>query len=142
MLGHGRFLIDGSFGIGLEGYTDSRLVSGEGRFLGILSRETGIPLSSAAESQTPSFTVKTAAASDPVPQLGEDESYRLEVSATHVQLTAANPLGVLHGLQTFLQLVRITPQGFSVPAVTIDDQPRFPWRGLMIDEDATSSPSM
>jgi hexosaminidase len=133
VLGHGQFLIDGSFGIGLEGYTDSRLVSGEGRFLGILSRETGIPLSSAAESQTPSFTVKTAAASDPVPQLGEDESYRLEVSATHVQLTAANPLGVLHGLQTFLQLVRITPQGFSVPAVTIDDQPRFPWRGLMID---------
>jgi hexosaminidase len=42
-------------------------------------------------------------------------------------------LGILHGLQTFLQLVRVTPQGFSVPVVTIDDEPRFPWRGLMID---------
>src|SRR6185437_717041 len=64
---------------------------------------------------------------------GENESYHLEISANHVELTAPNPLGILHGLQTFLQLVRTTPQGFSVPVVTIDDQPRFPWRGLMID---------
>ena len=26
-----------------------------------------------------------------------------------------------------------SPQGFVVPAVVIDDQPRFPWRGLMLD---------
>ena len=32
-----------------------------------------------------------------------------------------------------MQLVRITPQGYAAPAVTIDDAPRFPWRGLMID---------
>jgi hexosaminidase len=40
---------------------------------------------------------------------------------------------VLHGLQTFLQLVQITPSGFAAPSVTIKDQPRFPWRGLLID---------
>jgi hexosaminidase len=131
-LGDGQFLIDGSFSIAMEGYSDARLLSGERRFLETLSRETGLPLTG-AQPQSASFTVKTAGASDPVVQLGEDESYRLEISATHVQLTAANPLGALHGLQTFLQLVRITPQGFSVPALAIDDQPRFPWRGLMID---------
>jgi hexosaminidase len=133
VLGDGQFLIDGSFGIGLEGYSDSRLVSAERRFLETLSRETGTPLSGATQSQSASFTIVAAGAGEPVEQLGEDESYRLEVSATHVRLTAANPLGVLHGLQTFLQLVRITPQGFSVPVVSIDDRPRFPWRGLMID---------
>jgi hexosaminidase len=131
--GEGQFLIDGSFSVGLEGYSDSRLVSGTQRFLATLSRETGMPLTGAAQSGQARFTIKTAGASDPVQGIGEEESYRLEVSAARVQLTAANPLGVLHGLQTFLQLVRITPQGFSVPAVTIDDQPRFPWRGLMID---------
>jgi hexosaminidase len=68
-----------------------------------------------------------------VQQLGENESYRLQISADGVELDAPNPLGVMHGLQTFLQLVRVTPQGFTVPAVTIDDKPRFPWRGLMID---------
>ena len=131
--GQGQFLIDSGFAVGLEGYSDSRLASARQRFLETLSRETGIPFSADAPSHPASFAIKAAAGSDPVQQLGEDESYHLEISATHVQLSAPNPLGVLDGLQTFLQLVRVTPQGFSVPVVTIEDQPRFPWRGLMID---------
>ncbi len=131
--GQGQFLIDGNFGIALEGYTEPRLKRAQQRFLDTLSRETGIPLWREAQFNQPSFVIKTAGPSDPVQQLGEDESYRLEISENHVQLTAPNPLGILHGLQTFLQLVRTTPQGFSVPVVAIDDQPRFPWRGLMID---------
>jgi hexosaminidase len=39
----------------------------------------------------------------------------------------------MRGLQTFLQLVRVTPRNFSVPVAVIDDKPRFPWRGLLID---------
>jgi hexosaminidase len=131
--GQGQFLIDGNFGVALQGYTEPRLERAKQRFLVTLSRETGIPLWRQAQFNQPSFVIKTGAASDPVQQLGEDESYHLEISANHVQLTAPNPLGILHGLQTFLQLVRATPQGFSVLVVTIDDQPRFPWRGLMID---------
>ena len=131
--GQGQFLIDGSFGIGLEGYTEPRLVLARQRFLDRLSRETGIFFQGEAQASPASFTIKTGGASDPVQQLGEDESYRLDISTTHVQLTAANPLGVLRGLQTFLQLVKITPQGFGVPVAAIDDQPRFPWRGLMLD---------
>jgi hexosaminidase len=68
-----------------------------------------------------------------VQQVDEDESYHLQITADEVHLEAANPLGILHGMQTFLQLVRITPRGFAVPAMTIDDQPRFPWRGLSLD---------
>jgi hexosaminidase len=131
--GQGQFLIDGSFGIALQGYTEPRLQRAQQRFLITLSRETGIPLWREAQFNQPSFVIKTGGASNAVQQLGEDESYHLEVSANHVVLSAPNPLGILHGLQTFLQLVRTTPQGFSVPVVTIDDQPRFPWRGLMID---------
>ena len=85
------------------------------------------------------MTVKTAAADDAALELGENESYHLEVTSTNALLTAPNPLGAMHGLQTFLQLVTITPEGFSAPAVTIDDEPRFPWRGLMIDAGVTFS---
>jgi hexosaminidase len=65
--------------------------------------------------------------------LGEDESYRLTVTPAAVNLDAPNPLGIIHGLQTLLQLVRIGPDGFAAPAVSIEDRPRFPWRGLLID---------
>jgi hexosaminidase len=131
--GQGQFLIDGSFNLELHGYTEPRLERARQRFLVRLSAETGMPLWRETQFNQAHFIVETGGASQPVLQLGEDESYRLEVSSAQVRLTAPNPLGVLRGLQTFLQLVHITPQGFSVPAVTIDDQPRFPWRGLMID---------
>ncbi len=60
---------------------------------------------------------------------GDDESYHLTVTPQGARLSAPNPLGVLHGLETFRQL--ITAQ--SVPVVDIDDHPRFPWRGLHVD---------
>ncbi|MGH8252400.1 MAG: family 20 glycosylhydrolase [Steroidobacteraceae bacterium] len=131
--GNGEFAIDGSFGIRLSGYREPRLERAQQRFLDVLSRATGIPLWREARINSARFTVETAAPSAPVQRLGEDESYHLEVTATGVRLAAPNPLGVLRGLQTFLQLVRVTPAGFSVPAVIIDDVPRFPWRGLLID---------
>lgn len=132
-LGAGQFPIDGNFTVRLEGFSDDRLISAQQRFVKTLARETGIPFSPSLASGGAAMTVKTAGGSDAVQRLGEDESYRLEVTPDHVLLTAPNPLGAMHGLQTFLQLVRVAPQGFAVPAVTIDDRPRFPWRGLMID---------
>jgi hexosaminidase len=132
-MGEGQFLIDGGFSVQFEGYSEPRLVAARKRFLDRLSRQTGIPFGANPQAAATTLTIKTDGPSDEVQRLGEDESYHLAISATRAQLTAKNPLGVLHGLQTFLQLVRITPQGFTAPAVTIDDQPRFQWRGLMID---------
>ena len=131
--GDGEFLITNGFGVTLEGFQEPRLERAKQRFLNMLSRQTGIPLWREAVLNKASFFINTKGASAPVQQVDEDESYHLRITATEVHLEAANPLGVLHGLQTFLQLVRITPRGFVVPAMTIDDQPRFPWRGLMLD---------
>lgn len=131
--GNGSLKIDANFTVALEGYKEARLESARKRFIDTLSRETGIPYHEEATQSEPTLVIKTDRASDPVQHLGENESYHLEVSATHATITAANPLGAMHGLQTFLQLVTISPEGFVAPAVTIDDEPRFPWRGLMID---------
>jgi hexosaminidase len=131
--GEGQLLIDGGFSVQIDGYTEPRLVAARKRFLDTLSRETGLPFGADPQAVPKTLTIKTAGPSEDIQKLGEDESYHLAVSATQAQLTAKSPLGILRGLQTFLQLVRITPQGFSVPSVTIDDQPRFQWRGLMID---------
>jgi hexosaminidase len=131
--GQGQFLIEGNLTVALEGYADPRVASGSRRFMETLGRETGIPFAANPTTVKPAFTIKTGGASEAIQQLGEDESYHLFVTPSKVELTAPNALGVLHGLQTFLQLVHMTPEGFAAPAITIDDQPRFPWRGLMID---------
>jgi hexosaminidase len=129
----GSLRIDPGLQIVLEGYTEPRLVRARDRFFVTLSRETGIVPVPSEPNQKTKFVIKTAGPGATVQQLGEDESYHLEVTASGALLTAPNPLGVLHGMQTFLQLVHTTPTGFEVSAITIDDKPRFPWRGLMID---------
>jgi hexosaminidase len=132
-VGEGQFLIDGGFAVAVEEYSDPRVLLGRKRFIETLGRETGIPFAVEAPAGKAAFVIHTGGPSEAVEQVGEDESYHLVVSTNKVELTAANSLGVLHGLQTFLQLVHVTPQGFAAPVVTIDDQPRFQWRGLMID---------
>jgi hexosaminidase len=131
--GTGSLSVEHGLQVVFDGYTEPRLDRAQARFLGILSRETGIPELPVPPGKVAQLVIRTSGPSAPVQQLGEDESYHLEVTPTGALLSASNPLGVLHGLQTFLQLVHSTPDGFAVEAVTIDDKPRFPWRGLMID---------
>src|SRR5277367_808942 len=131
--GTGSLSINNGLDVVFDGYTEPRLERARDRFLANLARETGILPVPASPSAPAKFVIKTAGPSAPVQQPDEDESYHLEVTPAGVALSAPNPLGILHGLQTLLQLVEVTPQGFAVSAVTIDDQPRFPWRGLMID---------
>jgi len=130
--GSGAMPIVPSFSVSITGVHDPALAAGVQRFAAQLSRQTGIPFWPKAGSAA-TLTVHADKALETVEKLGEDESYQLSVADSGAQLTAPTTLGALHGLQTFLQLVMMTPNGFVVPAVTIKDQPRFPWRGLMID---------
>ena len=132
--GGGALRIDASFRIAFTGHDEPRLDQAGERFLTQLHRQTGLlPGKQTRDAAKATLAVHTDHASKDVQELGEDESYTLEVTSTGAKLNAGNPLGVLRGLQTFLQLVEVTPDGFAAPAVTIKDQPRFPWRGLLID---------
>ncbi len=133
--GQGRLKVDATFRIALSGYTEPRLERAAGRLIRQLQRLTGIPLSMELASGAAQATLEiaTAGASLPVQQAGEDESYRLEVTAARARIAAPNPLGALHAMATFLQLVEADQQAFAIPAVEIEDRPRFPWRGTMID---------
>lgn len=66
-------------------------------------------------------------------KLGEDESYRLDIDEESIHLKAETDIGILRGLETLLQLLSADNEGYYFPAVKINDKPRFPWRGLMID---------
>src|SRR6266478_3134133 len=131
-VGSGILRVDSSFSVALTAHTEARLDRAVQRFLRQLSRQTALPLSPKASTK-PTLTVHTDHASKEVQELGEDESYSLSITPDDAKIDAPTPLGAMHGLQTFLQLVEVSPDGFAAPAVTIQDKPRFPWRGLMID---------
>jgi hexosaminidase len=130
----GRLMVTQTFSVAIAGSNEPRLEHAAQRFLRDLSRQTGYFLSERlADAAHATLTIHADHGSEPVQDLDEDESYLLEVSRAGAQLTAPNPLGVMHGLQTFLQLVEVTPEGYAAPAIHIEDTPRFPWRGLSLD---------
>jgi hexosaminidase len=133
-MGSGSSKIDAGFTVALAGHTDARLTAAVERFTERLAKQTGLLIAAKpVNGAKATLVVHTDHDSKAVQELGEDESYVLEVSAAGATLTAPTDLGALHGLQTFLQLVSVSPDGFAAPAVSIKDTPRFPWRGLMID---------
>lgn len=131
--GEGALIIDQTFMPALAGdYNEPRLQNAVARFVTTLSRATGMPFLREAKT-SPTLSIHCSGPSKPVQAFGEDESYKLTVDTKQARLDAPTSLGVLRGLETFLQLVEPSPQGYSVPAVTIEDKPRFAWRGLHID---------
>ncbi|MGW0137679.1 beta-N-acetylhexosaminidase [Streptomyces calvus] len=68
------------------------------------------------------------------------EGYRLDSGRSGVTLTAAKPAGLFHGVQTLRQLLpaavekdTVQPGPWLVAGGTIEDSPRYGWRGAMLD---------
>ena len=132
--GTGSLAVDSSLSVVFTGYTEPRLERAAQRFLRQLAHQTGLPLSlKPSKTAKATLVIQTDHAGKEIQEVGEDESYILDVSTASARLRASTPLGTMHGLQTLLQLVDVSPGGFAAPVVTIQDRPRFPWRGLMID---------
>jgi hexosaminidase len=133
--GQGWMGIDSGFRVALTGYTEPRLKRATHRLIERLSAQTGIPIPIKVEKDATNtvLEIHCEGPGEKIQSVREIEAYSLEITSARAQLKAPAPLGVLHGIETFLQLVQIGTEGFYVPAVRIQDEPRFPWRGLLID---------
>jgi hexosaminidase len=129
----GQLLVDGRFSLGVTGASDPRIDAALARARARLEGLSKLTLVARPAGAKATLVVQAAAAGLPVQVVGEDESYELTVTPKQARLTAPTPLGVLRGLETFLQLARVEGGRTVVPAVTVSDRPRFAWRGLMID---------
>jgi hexosaminidase len=131
----GKMKIDASFAVALEGVTNARLRAGLDRFTRRLENRTGIQMSHqlASGASKAAFIVQCESVGERIQGVDEDEAYALDISAQGAKLKAATIVGALRGMETFLQLVEGTRDGYYVPFVSIEDKPRFKWRGLLID---------
>jgi hexosaminidase len=132
----GKFSLTDSFRIAITGNADERLYSGATRALRRLAGRTGLFfqqdfLRPNVTVASPSLTIHCERPGQI--KFGEDESYTLTIVPAQIFLAAKTDLGALRGLETFLQLLAVDEEGYYFPNVKIEDAPRFPWRGLMID---------
>ncbi|SDF34559.1 beta-N-acetylhexosaminidase [Terriglobus roseus] len=128
---NGRLLLTDSFRIETGASHNPILQRATERLLQRLEAKTALQLTSGAGTNALHITVDDSTATRPV--FGQDESYSLKVEANGIQLHAKTIFGAMYGMETLFQLLQGSGKDFFFPTATIDDAPRFPWRGLMID---------
>jgi hexosaminidase len=129
--GSGDLALDARFGVKVDGSSDLRLYRAVERLLVRLTKLTGIPI--VRSGGVTALTIVCPRGPVQTQKAVEDESYTLRVAPSGAVLRAPSVYGALRGLETFAQLVEQTQGGFVVRGATIEDHPRFAWRGLLID---------
>lgn len=147
----GRFVLEGKVVVCYPVVKDKKVDAVIDRFVKEMKAATGVKLAKdrLKKTEMAGFDVKKSVKKGDAhivfivdEKMGE-EAYKLDVKSGRVDVTAAAPAGFFYALQTFKQLLpRNVMAGvpdesveeWSVPCVTIKDEPRFGWRGFMLDE--------
>ena len=135
-IAEGQFIITKDFAVSIEGTPDDRIYSATTRFLVRLKNRTGIFINQGLVDESANHanaSLRIIIDQPGVVEYGENESYTISVTTNGIALKASTDIGALRGLETILQLVTPNADGYYIPTVQINDSPRFPWRGLMID---------
>jgi len=101
---------------------------------------TGVRLVVRSSAPAPGVPVISLGLDSTLRTLG-DEGYRLDVSRSRVTIRAARPAGAFYALQTLRQLfpaailreAKVAGTAWTIAAVSIEDYPRFSWRGMHLD---------
>ena len=131
----GEFIFGKRLTVKVDGYASDSLMMVVDDFAATLKSATGIKIK----------RVKSESAGMTVSLNSEiaDEGYRLNVSPEKIAVEVSSPAGLFYALQTIKQMMpRNVLAGipdnsireWSLPAVKIADEPRFGWRGFMLDE--------
>ncbi|MFH1524040.1 MAG: beta-N-acetylhexosaminidase [Chloroflexota bacterium] len=106
----------------------------------LLTTPTGFPLRAQTGEQAAKNVIRLCLEPG-LESLGR-EGYRLTVTSDSVTVEAPASAGVFYGIQTLRQLLPIEIEDrhpvsgidWIIPCQAITDQPRFAWRGFMLDE--------
>lgn len=110
--------------------TDDTVVTGEAdagaALVALLTARTGREAQHEDSSDHPEIELR-------VEPGGAPESYRLTADEASVVVTGADAAGLFYGVQTLGQLVQPDGDGWIIPAIEVEDAPRFAYRGVMLD---------
>jgi hexosaminidase len=127
-------LINSNFTIAIEGKdTKNRVHKASVNFLRRLANRTGVFLENGFPVTHKNTTVSLSFNEIAKLSIDTDESYSINFNTTKIEVKATTVIGILRGLETLLQLVNNDTENYFFESVTINDSPRFVWRGLMID---------
>ena len=131
------YVITPDFRISITGNPDQRLYVQASRFMRRIGEKTGFFLDkqgyvTAADTSISSPLLIKVKRPGKL-ELHENENYSIEINSQQVEVTAETDLGAIHALETLMQLVSVNENGYYFPGVVIVDEPRFAWRGLMLD---------
>jgi len=131
----GRLRVTSNFTVSTQGFSDDRLRSGIARMISRLAGRTVLSLSYdlVSDQSAAGLVIQCERAGETTPSVSENESYHLEIDEKKARLSAPTVVGALRGMETLLQLLQSDRDGYYLPGISIQDQPRFPWRGLLID---------
>ena len=133
-LSEGKLYLTGETSLSIEGKYSDRLSKEGAHFLRQLVEQTGLFINqSKVVGVIDQATIQVKSSAIGQVEIGENESYTIQIDQSGVKLNAANDIGASRGLMTLLQLVQADSKGYYWPHVAIDDEPRFRWRGMMID---------
>ena len=131
-----RFRIRKSFSIGIIGEPGDRVYKEATRALRRLDNRMGFFFKQGIITSKDSLETSDLLIDVERPaelNLYEDESYVLNSDSEQIIIVAKTDLGAIRGLETLQQLLSVDEKGYYFPGVEINDEPRFPWRGLLLD---------
>ena len=128
----GSFLLKDGMTIGIS---DKSLMPAAEYLSSLLNRSTGYHLS-IQEGEEGDIQLSLADSFSP-----KEGSYSLHIDKKKVTISSGNYGGFIAGIQTIRQLfpaeiesmTELPGNTWTLPAVTITDEPRFSWRGVMLD---------
>ncbi|MEO8254809.1 MAG: family 20 glycosylhydrolase, partial [Flavobacterium sp.] len=130
------FLLNKDFKINIKGHPNTRIFKAATQFLRRLDERTALFFNQGfitKLNEFPEASVQINCLREGKVGITEDESYQLTVISNKITINATTDLGALHALETLSQLLQNNATQFYFPSVEINDNPRFAWRGLMID---------
>jgi len=129
-MANGRFLIDKNTKI----YAADSLQEEAGFLAEMLSTASGKSISQSSKEDKNAHGIFLNLDAN----LQNEEGYKLNVTYDKIEISGKNPKGVFYGIQSLRMLMppkaeKEAVSDLSIPAVAIEDAPRYPYRGMHLD---------